>query len=569
MTNPTDNLKKAVPEFIFKEIDKLGDNFKKLTFEDLRFMLKLKVANKFNLKYPDDEIIDPIVVTILRKEKGVKEKVQWEPNIDSAGSIKLNQVEQPLTNKSYKPRKSMEKKKIMGVPPVRMYKGGHIVGKLLAKRTDLPVNMLGKLVKNGLEDNACNESLSINQIRNRFNKIIEGKYVKQGVMTSEMLRKLHNDAKYNLIKNVVRPRSSVLDVGGGRGGDLSKWKSVSAKLTMIDPDEMSVIEAKRRAKKIYPSAIIKKGDIISANLRSEFDYVCYNFSLQYIFRRKWFASSSIYEIALSLKPGGKFFGIIPNADKIKKYPLDWTDQMGNTMTRENKYSDTVSFYLVDTPYYANGPIEEPLVSFKNLVKLCFEHSLKLVFVKDLLPEKTGLISDIYSMFMFEKMPDKIINRQVIGTRTILDTNLEEMVNSIAKTKRIKNIEDLILYTEMTLFDEIRDKKDMYIASEELERLRPYIRIYANRALLSVSPTTNRRRSSSPSPQRRSVSPPPNRRRSSKQSSPRLSISPLRLRGSSPSPPLRRRSISPLRLRNSSPSPPLRRRSSSPKRRGQK
>jgi len=501
----TDNLKNAVPEFIYRELDKLGsERIKKLKLEDLRFILNIKVENHFKIRYPDTQWIDPIVLTILRKE--------LELTDDTTKPTRIQ-----------KSRKQQQKTKLIGVPHVRMYKGGHVVGKLLAKRTDLPRNMLGKLIKNGLENDACNDDLSIGQIKSRFDKVVTGKgfYTdNKKDLSTDMLRKSHNDAKFRLIQKVVTPNSTVLDVGCGRGGDLSKWKTVSSKLTMIDPDKTAVAEAKRRAMKVYPKAIISEGDILALNSRQKFDYICYNFSLQYIFKDKQTAKLSIGKISELLKTRGKFFGIIPDADKIKKYTKNWTDRLGNSMSR---HDSTVSFYLANTPFYENGPIEEPMIGMNYLKKLCYEYNLRLVWSKDLIPQYTGLISDIYTMFLFEKMPGKL-NHTLYDTETVLNTDLEGMIKDIVSKKKITNVEDLIGYTQMKLFNDIRQSINSDVAAKELESLSPYIRIYANRALLSVSPT--RRRSNSPPNRRRSNSPPTRRQ--------------------SNSPPTRRRSRSPTR-----------------------
>ena len=544
----TDNLKNAVPEFIYRELDRLGsDKIKKLTLEDLRFILSTNVERHFNIKYPDTDWVYPVILTILRKELG------------------LTDPEDKATNKPTrisKSRKPQEKPKLMGVPPVRMYKGGHVVGKLLAKRTDLPRNMLGKLIKNGLENDACNDDLTIGQIKSRFNKVVSGKDFykdKKLDLSSEMLRKSHNDAKFRLIQKVVKPNSTVLDVGAGRGGDLSKWKTVSAKLTMIDPDTTAVAEAKRRAMKVYPKARISDGDILALKTQYKFDYICYNFSLQYIFKDKLIAKLSMDKISNLLKTRGKFFGIIPDADKIKKYTANWTDRLGNSMSRQGS---NVSFYLVNTPFYENGPVEEPMIGMNYLKKLCFEYNLRFVWSKDLIPKHTGLISDIYTMFLFEKMPVKL-HRNIYDTETVLNTDLESMIKDIVSKKKITNVEDLIGYTQMKLFNDIRQSINSDIATKELESLSPYIRIYANRALLSVSPT--RGRSNSPSPSQRRTSPSPSQRRTSPSPSPSQ-----RRTSNSPSPSQRRRSNSPspFRLRGSPPqrrTSPQRRRSRSPTR----
>jgi ubiquinone/menaquinone biosynthesis C-methylase UbiE len=91
----------------------------------------------------------------------------------------------------------------------------------------------------------------------------------------EQLRKRHNQAKRDLIKQWVHNDAYVLDCGCGRGGDWHKWKVVRARVAAIDPDEKSLQEAEERAFDIGLGVwFLGAGDIRQAACAGPFDVVC-------------------------------------------------------------------------------------------------------------------------------------------------------------------------------------------------------------------------------------------------------------------------------------------------------
>ena len=137
----------------------------------------------------------------------------------------------------------------------------------------------------------------------------------------EALRKLHNCQKRELIKKWVRPGSSVLDCGCGRGGDWHKWKAVRANVSAIDPDPESLVEAERRALDIgFGVWFLGAGDVRQAVASGPFDVVCYNFSLHYIFENSQIFTESIEALSRAVKPGGLLIGIVPELARAELLP---------------------------------------------------------------------------------------------------------------------------------------------------------------------------------------------------------------------------------------------------------
>lgn len=222
----------------------------------------------------------------------------------------------------------------------------------------------------------------------------------------DALRKSHNQAKRNLISSVTHRRDKVLDVGCGRGGDLNKWKSVKARLTAVDPDQDSVDEAKKRLECLSYEADIRVGDVRTAP-KLRYDIVCYNFSLQYIFGNIDLFNQSIKAISERVDVGGLLIGTIPDSEKILSLPLKWSDSLGNTIERgpstgRGLVGEMILVKLVDGPYYKNNYVPEPLAYKSLLVEELKQYGFVLIHWGPMILRRTGLISDIYSQFIFRK-----------------------------------------------------------------------------------------------------------------------------------------------------------------------
>ena len=102
--------------------------------------------------------------------------------------------------------------------------------------------------------------------------------------------------------------------------------------------------------------------------------------------------------------------MVPDSEKILSLPCKWTDSLGNTIERGPSIGQGSSFAgqmilvkLSDGPYYANGAIPEPLCHKSILFQKLYDVGFELVSWDDMLPKTTGLISDIYSQFIFTRI----------------------------------------------------------------------------------------------------------------------------------------------------------------------
>ena len=224
-------------------------------------------------------------------------------------------------------------------------------------------------------------------------------------MAQEM-RKMHNDCKRELIQKWVKPGSKVLDCGCGRGGDWHKWKAVRCHVFAIDPSEESLREAEQRALDMnFGVWLLGRGTIVQAAFAGPFDVVCYNFSLHYIFENAETYQTSIKAIACSLNPGGLLIGITPEKDRAEAMSDqhgEFRDALGNEFSIF-RGGRRVVVRLVDGPFYAEGGRDEPMLDADKLVRDLKKVGLELVVWEPMLSEPNGLISDLYSKFVFKKI----------------------------------------------------------------------------------------------------------------------------------------------------------------------
>jgi SAM-dependent methyltransferase len=218
----------------------------------------------------------------------------------------------------------------------------------------------------------------------------------------DAIRKLHNSVKREFISRWVQRNQLVLDCGCGRGGDWHKWKAVGARVCAIDPDEESLAEAEKRALEMnFRVWFLGKGDIRQAAFAGPFDVVCYNFSIHYI--------ADVFEISLkalgvAVKPGGLLIGITPEKARIEALVDSrgyFKDELGNEIS-VTQGGRRLWVRLVDGPFYEDGGRDEPILDSNELVRGLANFGFELILWEPMLDRPNGLISDLYSKFVFKK-----------------------------------------------------------------------------------------------------------------------------------------------------------------------
>lgn len=173
----------------------------------------------------------------------------------------------------------------------------------------------------------------------------------------------------------------------------------------IDPDEESLREAEQRAHDMqFGVWFLGQGSIIQAAFAGPFDVICYNFSLQYICEDPVTYRTSLKAIACSLNPNGLLIGVVPEkarAEALVDQHGHFKDALGNEFALLQG-GRRLNVRLVDGPFYADGGREEPVLDATVLVQDLAALGIDLVMWEPMLPSPTGLISDLYSKFVFRK-----------------------------------------------------------------------------------------------------------------------------------------------------------------------
>ena len=157
----------------------------------------------------------------------------------------------------------------------------------------------------------------------------------------------------------------VLDIGCGKGGDLSKWQAAPQPIELyvgLDPAEVSISQARDRyrnlasrggrggrggrdrrppprlfdarfyvkdcyGESIEDLEIIRQvGFDTSPMSRDGFDVVTMMFSMHYAFESEQRARTMLRNVAGALKKGGRFIGTIPNSDVLGKHVREFNEK---------------------------------------------------------------------------------------------------------------------------------------------------------------------------------------------------------------------------------------------------
>lgn len=189
----------------------------------------------------------------------------------------------------------------------------------------------------------------------------------------------------------------VLDMCGGKGGDLFKWqKGNIAHLICTDIAEVSVNQAQERYNKIKGrqsrlfTAEFIACDATHAEQRElyqdktvQLDLTSCQFAFHYCFESLPQAEQMLKNAAECLKPGGYFIGTIPDANEImRRHRAAGDVKFGNSIYEIKLLFDPENAPLFGAKYdfHLEEVVDCPefLVHFPTLVKLAAKYDLELV-----------------------------------------------------------------------------------------------------------------------------------------------------------------------------------------------
>lgn len=231
------------------------------------------------------------------------------------------------------------------------------------------------------------------------------------------LRNFNNWVKSVLIGQFCQHGGKVLDLGGGKGGDLQKWeKGNISEYILADIAEVSVAQAQQRyeERRLRFRAKFYAFDCFSNPLADHIEPQVLqrgftNVSLQFCMHYGWEsvpkANLMLENIARYLEPGGHFVGTIPNCDELRrrltalpdpasseeeeanptkglKFGNDFYHVTFDPAQRDKKYKDPpfghrYRFHLID----AVEGVDEYVVDWEQFLSLADQNGLECVYKK--------------------------------------------------------------------------------------------------------------------------------------------------------------------------------------------
>ncbi|KAH7889761.1 guanine-N(7)-methyltransferase domain-containing protein [Phlebopus sp. FC_14] len=201
-----------------------------------------------------------------------------------------------------------------------------------------------------------------------------------------------------------RGRGKVLDMGCGKGGDITKWSKARIKeLVGVDIADVSVSQARQRWQDMRPprfdatfAALDCYTEPLSKALPSErlsqpFDVVSMQFCMHYAFETSQKARCMLQNVTRWLRKGGVFLGTIPNADqlidRLDALPSSATDLSFGNSVYKIRFEDRQSRPLFGHRYYfylkdAVDNVPEYIVDWDNFVGLAAEYSLYPIYKEE-------------------------------------------------------------------------------------------------------------------------------------------------------------------------------------------
>lgn len=248
------------------------------------------------------------------------------------------------------------------------------------------------------------------------------------------VRSYNNWVKSILISQHCSRGDIILDICGGKGGDVTKWNLAGiSHLVLADIAEKSVQHAMDRYNKIRPQFT---ASFVCSNchlpglqrelekLDYEFDLVSCQFALHYAFESQKQAEQLLSNVSCKLRPGGVFIGTIPSANRIVERVRSSPDKIkfGNEYYSV-EFEETEKFPTFGAKYTFNledavEGVPEFLVHFETLTDLAKKFNLKL--------EQKSNFSDFFSSAKPDKL--ELLTRMRHGDKSPIAKEFWEIIN---------------------------------------------------------------------------------------------------------------------------------------------
>ncbi|KAF8638517.1 hypothetical protein AX16_010499 [Volvariella volvacea WC 439] len=200
------------------------------------------------------------------------------------------------------------------------------------------------------------------------------------------------------------PSGKVLDMGCGKGGDITKWSKARVKeLFGVDIAAVSIDQARQRWQDLKGPKFEASFEALDcfteplskvfppAKLAQPFDVVSMQFCMHYAFETLQKTRCMLDNVSRYLRPGGVFIGTVPNAEflleRLASLPEDASDLSFGNDVYNIRFEQRHSSLLFGHRYWftlkdaVNG-IPEYVVHWDNFVQLAAEYRLHPIFKQE-------------------------------------------------------------------------------------------------------------------------------------------------------------------------------------------
>lgn len=256
-----------------------------------------------------------------------------------------------------------------------------------------------------------------------------------------------NRLKRKLYSNIPKG-STILDIGSGRGGDISKWAAIDAKVLAVEPNEENRKELNSRLNRspmLSNVKVIATGgedtvkiiEELKVFIKNKVDAITLMLSMSFFWQSNAYLDSLVNTIVNAIKPGGKIYFLTINGDTVEQLfepafaNIKKTDYsigpcaMHLYPPSSHPYGRKLDFYLPDTIV---GQQLEYVTHIQDLTLRLEKYGFKLDNIARADNEK--LLSDMNQLFASMYSYGSYTN---VDSSLLLDVKIEDI-----KIPTIKN-----------------------------------------------------------------------------------------------------------------------------------